>query len=86
MNWMYIIPYDHDQGGPQVLFASQKGYILLLMTRQWIVSILYTYAYRTQLIIVYFLFQDKEYPVKAMRIATLQKEIQSLKISNQVCI
>lgn len=28
-------------------------------------------------------YKDKEYPVKAMRIATLQKEIQSLKISNQ---
>lgn len=28
-------------------------------------------------------YKDKEYPVKAMKIATLQKEIQSLKISNQ---
>lgn len=34
---------------------------------------------------MYIYFQDKEYPVKAMKIATLQKEIQSLKISNQVC-
>ncbi|XP_048755929.2 uncharacterized protein C20orf96-like [Ostrea edulis] len=28
-------------------------------------------------------YKDKEYPVKAMRIATLQKEIQNLKIANQ---
>lgn len=28
-------------------------------------------------------YKDKEYPVKAMKIATLQKEIQSLKITNQ---
>ncbi|KAJ8303181.1 hypothetical protein KUTeg_019577 [Tegillarca granosa] len=28
-------------------------------------------------------YKDKEYPVKAMKIATLQKEIQNLKITNQ---
>lgn len=30
--------------------------------------------------------QDKEYPVKAMKIANLQKEMQTIKISNEVSL